>query len=51
MTPYYMEPRTKKYIKGHGFFSFAKNLSNKQRKQLLDTATKTGLDVLKTATK
>ena len=28
--------------------SFARNLPNKYRKQLLDTATKTGLDALKT---
>ena len=30
---------------------FARNLSNKYGKQLLDTATKTGLDALKTASK
>ena len=37
-----MEPRTRKYIKGYGFLSFARNFSNKYRKQLLDT----GLDAL-----
>ena len=31
--------------------SFARNLPNKYRKQLLDTATKTGLDALKTDSK
>ena len=31
--------------------SFARNLSNKYRKQFLNTATKTGLDDLKTASK
>ena len=31
--------------------SFTKNISNKYGKQLLDTATKTGLDALKSASK
>ena len=39
MTHYFLKPRTRKYIKGYG--SFARNLSNKYGKQLLDTATKT----------
>ena len=51
MTRYSIEPRTRKYVKGYGFLSFARNLSNKYRKQLLDTATKTGLDFLKTSSK
>ena len=38
-------------VKGHGFLSFAKNLSQKYRKQLLKTAPETGLDPLKTASK
>ena len=46
-----MEPRTRKRVKEHGFFLFARNLSNKHGKQLLDTATKIGLDVLKTVSK
>ena len=29
--------RTRKYAKGYGFLSFARNLSGKCRKQLLDT--------------
>ena len=33
------------------FLSFARNLSNKYGKQLLDTATKTGIQSLKTASK
>ena len=49
MTRYSAEPRTRKYVKGYGFLSFTRNLSNKYAKQLLDTATKTGLDALKTA--
>ena len=38
-----IEPRTRKYVKGYGFLSFAK----KYKKQLFDT----GLDSLKTASK
>ena len=48
---YSVEPRTRKCIKRYGFLSFASNLSNKYGKQFLDTATKTGLDALKTASK
>ena len=36
MTQYYMEPRARKYIKEYGFLSFARNLANKYKKQLLD---------------
>ena len=38
-------------MKGYGFVSFARNLFSKHGKQLLDTATKTGLDSPKTASK
>ena len=31
-----IEPRTRKYVKGYGVLSFARNFSNKYRKQLLD---------------
>ena len=41
MTHYFIKPRTRNYIKGYG--SFARNLSNKYGKQLLDTATKTAI--------
>ena len=51
MTRYSIEPRTRKYIKGYRFLSFARNLFNKYGKQLLDTATKTELKALKTAFK
>ena len=51
MTCYSTEPRTRYYIKGDGFFSFGRNLSNKYGKKLLDTAKKTGLGALKTASK
>ena len=45
---YSIEPRARKYVKGYGLLSFARNLSNKHGKQLLNTTTKTGLDALKT---
>ena len=37
MTRYSTETRARKYVKGYGFLSFARNLSNKYGKQLLDT--------------
>ena len=45
--PCFIEPRTRKYVKGYGYLLFAINFSDKYRKQLLDT----GLDALKTASK
>ena len=36
MKCYSTEPRTRKYVIGYKFLSFARNLSNKYRKQLLD---------------
>ena len=48
---YSTEPKFRKYVKGYGFLSFAKKLGNKYSKQLLDTATKTGIDAAKTASK
>ena len=47
MTCCSIEPRARKYIKGNGFLSFARNLFNICKKQWLDT----GLDALKTACK
>ena len=47
MMQYFIEPRTRKYLKGSGFFSFARSLFNKYKKQLLDTR----LGSLKTASK
>ena len=47
MMQHSIEPRTRKYVKGYRFLSFAKNFFNKYRKQLMDT----GLDALKTASK
>ena len=48
---YSIEPKSRKYVKGYGFQSFARNISNKYGKQLLDTATKTGPDALITTSK
>ena len=44
---YSTEPRFRKYVKGYGFLSFAKNFGNKYGKKLMDTATKTGIDTSK----
>ena len=48
---YSTEPRFRKYVKGYGFLSFAKKFGNKYAKELMDTATKTGTDDAKTASK
>ena len=39
---YSIEPRERRYIKGHGFLSFAKNFGNKYNKKLMNTGIKTG---------
>ena len=50
---YPIEPRDGIYVKGYGFFSFAKNmgksLSNKYVQKLLDSAKKSTADATKTA--
>ena len=48
---YSTEPRFRKYVKGYGFLSFAKKCGNKYGKKLMDTATKTGMDASKIASK
>ena len=45
------EPRFIKYVKGYGFLSFARTFGDKYGKKLMDTATKTGIDAAKTASK
>ena len=45
------EPRFRKYVKGYGFLSFARKPGDKFGKRLMDTATKTGIDAAKTASK
>ena len=49
MARYFIEPRIRKYLKGCGFLQFARILFNKYGKQSLKTASKTGLDALKTS--
>ena len=39
---YSIEPRKRRYIKGYGFLSFARNFGNKYGKVLMNTAIKTG---------
>ena len=48
---YSTESRFRKYVKGYGFLSFARGFVNKYGKNLMDTATKTGIDAAKTASK
>ena len=45
------EPRFRKYIKGYGFLSLARQFGEKYGKELMDTATKTGMDAGKPASK
>ena len=51
MMRYSTEPRFRKYVKGYGFFPFARNFGNKYGKKLMDTATKIGMDAAKIASK
>ena len=48
---YSTEPKFRKYVKGYGFLSFARKFGDKYGKKLIDTATKTGIDAAKTASK
>ena len=48
---YSTEPRFRKYVKGYGFLSFARKFGDKYGKKLMDTATKTGIDAVKIASK
>ena len=48
---YSTEPKFRKCIQGYGFLSFATNFEDKYCKKLIDTATKTGTDAAKTASK
>ena len=48
---YLTEPKFRKYVKGYGFLSFARKFEDKYGKKLMDTATKTGIDAAKTASK
>ena len=48
---YSLEPRGRIYVKGYGFMSFARSMSNKYGKKLVDTAKKSATDAIKTASK
>ena len=59
---YSIKPRERRYVKGYGFLSFAKNIgthaakvaknmSNKYRQKIVDTAKKSATDAIKTASK
>ena len=48
---YSIEPRDRIYVKGYGFMSFARSMSNKYGKKLVDTAKKSATDAIKTASK
>ena len=48
---YSLEPRDWVYVKGYGFISFARSMSNRYWKKLLDTAKKSATDAIKTASK
>ena len=52
---YSIEPLDKRYVKGYGFLSFAKNIgkniSNKYSQKLVDDAKKSATDAIKTAGK
>ena len=51
MRLYSIEPRKIKQVNGYGFLPFSRNLSTKFEKKLIDTATKTGVDTAKSASK
>ena len=48
---YSLEPRDGIYVKGYGFMSFARSMSNKYGKKLVDTARKSATDAIKTTSK
>ena len=48
---YSTQPRFRKYAKGCDVLSFARKFGDKYRKKLIDTATKTGIDAAKIASK
>ena len=48
---YSLEPRDRVYVEGYGFIFFARSMSNRYWKKLLDTAKKSATDAIKTASK
>ena len=48
---YSTEPKYRQHVKGYGFLSFARIFGDRYGKTLMNTATKTGIDAAKTASK
>ena len=48
---YSTKPKYRQYVKEYGFLSFTRKFGDKYSKKLIDTATKTGIDATKTASK
>ena len=48
---YSTEPKYRKYVKGYGFLSFAKNFGDEYGKKIMDTAIKTGINAAKLTSK
>ena len=48
---YSTEQKFRKYVKEYSFLSFARKFGDKYCKKFMDTATKTGIDAEKTASK
>ena len=48
---YSIQPRDRVYVKGYGFMSFARSMSNKYGTKLVDTAKKSATDAIKTLLK
>ena len=48
---YSIEPKFRKYVKGYNFLPFARNFKDEYGKKLIDTASKTGIDDPKSASK
>ena len=48
---YSLEPRDQVYVKGYEFMFFARSMSNKYGKKLVDTAKKSATDAIKNASK
>ena len=44
-----VEPTERRYVKGYGFLSFARNLNNKYGQKLVDSAKKSATDAFKIA--
>ena len=44
---YSLEPSFRKYVQGYGFLSFARKFEYKYGKELMNAATKTGINIAK----